>query len=333
MKIGILFGGNSLEHEISIISAFQLKKKLESEYDLCMIYIDNESNIYDASKTTLDDFKYNKKNKMKKSSFVLGGIKNTELDCMVLCMHGENGEDGIAAALMRFYKIKYVGSDLFASSICMDKYLTYMYLANCGIKMIDSYIYTYNDYLSGDSVLEYPSIVKPLTGGSSIGIYVINNKKEERDVLLKAFKVSKELLVQKYYDNIVEYNLAIDSVGESHLERIVKKDNIFSFNNKYNESFKQMHQAIDDDILYDDFKQIGRNVYTLIKAKGIIRIDFFLIDGVIYVNEINTIPGALAMYLYDDFNSIIRKEIELELLRSDIVYPKGNFLITSNICK
>ena len=178
MKIGILFGGNSLEHEISIISAFQLKKKLESEYDLCMIYIDNESNIYDASKTTLDDFKYNKKNKMKKSSFVLGGIKNTELDCMVLCMHGENGEDGIAAALMRFYKIKYVGSDLFASSICMDKYLTYMYLANCGIKMIDSYIYTYNDYLSGDSILEYPSIVKPLTGGSSIGIYVINPKSE-----------------------------------------------------------------------------------------------------------------------------------------------------------
>jgi D-alanine-D-alanine ligase len=194
-------------------------------------------------------------------------------------------------------------------------------------------MYTYNDYLSGDSLLEYPSIVKPLNGGSSIGIYVVNNKKEERDVLLKAFEVSKELLVQKYYDNIVEYNLAIDSLGESHLERIVKKDNIFSFNNKYNESFKQMHQAIDDDLLYDDFKEIGRNVYTLIKAKGIIRIDFFLIDGVIYVNEINIIPGALAMYLYEDFNSVVTKEIEMELLRKDKVYSKGNFLISSNIHK
>jgi D-alanine-D-alanine ligase len=71
----------------------------------------------------------------------------------------------------------------------------------------------------------------------------------------------------------------------------------------------------------------------LIKAKGIIRIDFFLIDGVIYVNEINIIPGALAMYLYEDFNSVVTKEIEMELLRKDKVYSKGNFLISSNIHK
>lgn len=333
MKIGILFGGNSLEHEISIISAFQIRKKLESIYDICMIYIDNESNIYDASKAILNDFKYHNKRKFKKTTFAIGGLKGCKLDCMILSMHGENGEDGLACALMRFYRIKYVGSDLFPSSLCINKYLTYQYLSSNGIDMIDSYVYTYEDYLKGENILEYPAIVKPLYGGSSIGIYVIKSEGEARDALLKAFEASKELLVQRYYDNIVEYNLAVDSIGESHLEKIVKKDDIFSFDNKYNESFKQMHQVISDEILYEDFKQIGRNIYTLIKAKGIIRIDFFLIDGIIYVNEVNVLPGALAMYLYDNFEATIKKEIELELIKNDKIYNRGNFLSKSNINK
>ena len=199
--------------------------------------------------------------------------------------------------------------------------------------MIDCYLYKYNDYISGIEICDYPVIVKPLYGGSSIGIYVIRDESERVSVLNKAFSQSKELLVQKYYNNIIEYNLAIDNYSCSNLERIVKKDDIFSFKNKYNESFKQFHQFIGDDILEDEFKLIGRKVYELLNCSGIIRIDFFLIDKVIYVNEVNTTPGALSMYLYNDFNDVFRKLLNNCLLKQSVIYEKDNFLFNSNIVK
>jgi D-alanine-D-alanine ligase len=333
VNVGILFGGNSKEHEISIISAYQIKNKLKYEYDIHMIYIDIENNVFIADKMKLDDFKCNNYKKLKKTNFILGGVKGVKLDIAVLAGHGENSEDGIFASLMRFYNIKYVGCDLLASSICIDKHITYNYLSNNKINMINSYLYSYNDYINGQEFEEYPLILKPLCGGSSIGIFVIKDESQRIKVLNEAFNITDKFIVQKYYDNIIEYNLAIDDYGYSRLERIVKKNDIFSFENKYNESFKQFHQFIGDDILYDEFKRVGRCVYDLLNCSGIIRIDFFLIDGIIYVNEVNTTPGALAMYLYDDFNLVMRKLINNVLLKDYPKYEKGNFLSSSNINK
>ena len=333
MNLGILFGGNSKEHEISIISAYQIYNKLKDEYDIHMIYVDNDSSLYIADKMKLNDFKNKKYNKLKKSCFINGGVKGFDLDVMILAGHGENSEDGVFASIMRFYNIRYIGCDVIASSICMDKYITYKYLSKNSINMIDSYIYTYKDYINGIEFNEYPVIVKPLYGGSSIGIYVIKDESDKVNVLNMAFASSTKLLIQKYYDNIIEYNLAVDDLGYSKLEKIVKKDEIFTFNNKYNESFKQFHQSLVDDILYDKFKEIGRRVYELLNCSGIIRIDFFLVDGEIYVNEVNTTPGALSMYLYEDFNEVIRKLINNKLLTKYERYEKGNFLSSSNINK
>ena len=331
MKLGILFGGNSLEHEISIISAFQLKKKLMNIYNIIMIYIDDD--IYVADKMSLDDFKNSRYRKLKKTRFVNGGVKGKKIDVMILSGHGENSEDGIFAAMMRFYNIRFIGCDLFASSLCINKYNTYKYLNNNGINMINSFLYTYEDYINGKKLNDYPCIVKPITGGSSIGIFVIKDDKEFKEKIIKALDVCDKLLIQKYYDNIIEYNLALDDFGYSKLEKIVKKDDIFSFNNKYNESFKQFHQSLINDNLADEFKQIGRRVYELLNCNGIIRIDFFLIDGLIYVNEVNTTPGALAMYLYDDFINVIEKLINDKLLFEYKKYGKSNFLKGSKINK
>ena len=332
MNLGILFGGNSREHEISIVSAYQIKNKLKYEYNIHMIYIDFDNTVYIADKMSLDDFKYNNYKKMKETRFIRGGVKGVNIDVIILSGHGENSEDGLFAGVMKFYNIIYIGCNMLSGSICIDKYVTYNYLSNNDIKMIDSYIYTYNDYINGIELKEYPVILKPLYGGSSIGIYIIKDK-EEKNKLNLAFKDSDKLLVQKYYDNIIEYNLALDDIGYSKLERIVKKDDIFSFDNKYNESFKQFHQAIGEDILYDEFKIVARRVYELLKCSGIIRIDFFLIDGIIYVNEVNTTPGALSMYLYDDFPNVIRRLINKKLLEKHIIYEKGNFLLSNNINK
>ncbi len=333
MNLGILFGGNSLEHEISIVSAYGLKKKLEKNYKITMIYINHKNEVYNANKLTLDDFKYNKFKKLRKTQFLNHGIKKAKLDCCILCLHGENSEDGLGAALCRFYHIPFVGSDILASSIGMDKYVSYLYLSKNGVPMLDSSLYSYEDYLQNKKIDTFPCIIKPLYGGSSIGIYVCNNEEEFNENIVKAFAFGNKFIIQPYFSDLVEYNLAVYDEGFSKLEKIEKKDVIFSFDDKYNESFKLMHQSLKDNSRYEEFSEIAKRVYDLLKCKGIIRIDFFMIKDLIYVNEVNILPGALAMYLFDDFNKVIMHCIKKAITEKEIVYKRGTFLAKSNINK
>ena len=84
MKIGILFGGNSLEHEISIITAYQVKSKIEKRYDVYMLYLDFDNNLYIANKCSIGDFKLGKPKKLKKTSFIGGGVKGIKLDSVII---------------------------------------------------------------------------------------------------------------------------------------------------------------------------------------------------------------------------------------------------------
>ncbi len=328
MKLGIIFGGKSYEHEISVITAFQLKKKLEKEYELHMIYVSLEGKIYNADKMKLKDFKFNHYKKLKKLKLHKWG-----LNVLVGAMHGENGEDGLAAAFAKIHNIKYFGCDLFASSLCLDKYRTYLYLSNNGVKMVKTMYYTYEDYLKNKKIKYMPCIIKPLCGGSSIGISIAKTEEELDSKLNEAFSYSKEVIIEPYYEELLEFNLALNEKNFSQLEEIHKKDEIFSFENKYSDSFKVIHQSIIEHNRYDEFCKIARKVYNLIGAKGIIRLDFFMIDGVIYVNEVNTTPGALAMYLFEDFNQIFSEALKNCLAEEDKKYPNTHFLLKNNINK
>lgn len=333
MKIGILFGGNSLEHEISIVTAYSLKKRLEARYDILMLYMDFDNNLFNANKLSFDDFKNNNYKKLKKTYFVNGGIKKSKIDCIVISTHGENSEDGICAALCRNYNISYVGSNVLASSISMDKYAAYQYLKSFNINLIDTYKYDYEDYLNDKKTDVFPCIIKPRHGGSSIGINVCRDESEFFVNIIDSLSSEKELIIQPFCENIVEYNMAFYSGGNSKLEKIDHKDEFFSFDNKYNESFKIMHQSIADEKFESRFIEVGRRVYDALGCKGIIRIDFFMLDDEIYVNEINIIPGALAMYLFNDFDSIIDECINTALLDKPYKYSKGTFLNKSTITK
>ena len=324
MKIGIIFGGNSKEHEISIITAYAVKRKLINFYDVKMIYIDFNQNVYDASKLSLNDFKNKKYKRLKKTMLVQHGIKSTSLDCAVLAVHGENSEDGIISALCRFYNIPFVGCDILASSISLDKFATYQYLKN-DLPLIETKRYTRHDFIIGNVVDYFPCILKPTYGGSSIGINICSSKDEFFIKAKESLKECDEIIIQPFYKDILEYNMAFYENGNSKLEKIDKKSEYFSFDDKYNESFKMIHQklVLDDE---EKFITLGRRVYELLRCKGIIRIDFFKIKDEIYINEINTIPGSLGMYLFDNFSNILMEEIELEMKRKNNVYCMNGYL-------
>lgn len=328
IRLGILFGGRSYEHEISIISAFQLKKKLERFYEIHLLYCSLQGEFYNADQMKLNDFKFGNTKKLKKLK-----LNKMKLNAIVGAMHGENGEDGLACNFAKIHQIKYLGCDTFASAVSIDKYRSYLYLKNNGIKMIKTIYYTYEDYLEGKKVKILPAILKPLSLGSSIGIQIVKTEEEWDKAFSKCFEYAHELIIQPFYESIEEFNLALNENEYSNLERICKKDEIFTFDNKYSDSFKVMHQALIEDQRYLDFCKIARKVYQLIQASGIIRIDFFMIDGVIYVNEINTTPGALSMYLFPDFHKVFTSSLNLCLTKEEKTYPKSHFLLKNNINK
>ncbi|MDE7213053.1 MAG: hypothetical protein K2N42_00565, partial [Anaeroplasmataceae bacterium] len=233
MKLGILFGGASYEHEISIITAYQLKKKIEKDYEVHLLYVSLDGKYYNADKMQLNDFKHNQYKRLKKLK-----LEKLKLDVIVGAMHGENGEDGLACAFAKIHNIKYLGCDLFAGSLGLDKYRSYLYLAKNGVKMVKTIGYTYEDYLKNKKVPYMPCIIKPVYGGSSLGITIAKTKEELPDKLNEAFEYSKEVIIEPYYEELEEYNLALNETTFSCLEQIHKKDDIFSFENKYSDSFK-----------------------------------------------------------------------------------------------
>lgn len=328
MRLGILFGGASYEHEISIITAYQLKKKIENEYHIHLIYVSLDGKYFNADSMKLSDFKLSHYKKLKKLK-----LEKLKLDVIVGAMHGENGEDGLASAFARIHKIRYFGCDIFAGALGMDKYRSYLYLANNGIKMVKTMQYTYDDFLKNKKIKYMPCILKPVFGGSSLGIEIAKTEEELSSKLTNAFQYSKELIVEPYFEDLGEYNLALNETHFSRLEQIHKKDDIFSFDNKYSDAFKVVHQDIIDHPRYDEFCKIARKVYNLLNASGIIRIDFFIIQNEIYVNEVNTTPGALSMYLFDDFNDIFKESLKICLSKEFKDYPNSHFLLKNNINK
>lgn len=328
MNLAILFGGNSLEHEISIVTAFSIKKKLYP-LEVTMLYVDYDNDLYDVTKNKLDDFKKNKK--FKKTRFANNGIKGKRIDCVILACHGENCEDGVFAGTLRFYNINFVGSDILASSIAMDKWLTYLLLNGNDIDVVPTISYSFDDYLKQKEIPWFPCIVKPNYGGSSIGIFTCNNY----DDFIKKYRLTSNkytnYVIQPYYKDVLEYNMAFCNSGSSKLEKINKKNKFFSFEEKYIESFDSAHKEINEDDSL--FKKIGMDVYRLLKCSGIIRIDFFKIDDKIYVNEINPIPGSLGLYLFDDAKRVLVEEINLATNKNKVKYHNSGYLIKSDIQK
>ncbi|MDE5566769.1 MAG: hypothetical protein K2I77_07270 [Anaeroplasmataceae bacterium] len=326
--LGILFGGKSFEHEISIVTAYQLKKRLSNNYKIHMIYISLDGDFYLADQMQMKDFRLENFKKLKKLK-----LNKLHLDVLVGAMHGENGEDGLAACFAKINHLKYLGCDVFAASTAMDKYRSFLFLNSNGVEMVPTTYYSYQDYLDNQPLPYLPCILKPTKGGSSLGIEVVLEEDDAADKLSKAFHYTEELIIQPYYNDLEEFNLALNETEFSNLEKIHKKDSIFSFDNKYSDSFKVMHQSLIEDSSYPDFCKVARRVYDLLDARGIIRIDFFKINDVIYVNEVNTTPGALAMYLFPDFDAVFKESLDRVIKEQDRKYPNTHYLLKNNINK
>jgi len=316
LKLTILFGGASFEHEISIVSAITLKEKL-SNFDLNFIFCDNDHTFYliEASSMKAVTFSKGKHKKMPQLSLKNGAFTqktmfgSSDYNSVVLnLIHGADGEDGTVAALLDFYSIKYIGPRVDASTFSYDKRYTKYLCDAIGVKSVKYEILNVNRHTN--ITIPFPIIVKPARLGSSIGVSIVKEESELDYALDSGFEYDKALLIEPFIEGVKEYNLAgYMANDEMHFSIIEEpqKEEFLDFEKKYMD-FSRSEQVLKADIsdeLTAKLKANFERVYRGLFEGALIRCDFFVVDGEVLLNEINPIPGSMANYLFENFEKSI----------------------------
>ena len=260
LKLGVIFGGNTVEHEISIITAIQAMENLDQEkYDIVPIYISKDKIWYTGKLLmdiglykNFDDLKgyakkcvlYNKNGKYVLQSTGVFKRTLTELDLVFPIVHGNNAEDGTLAGYLETIGIPYVGSRVLGSALGQDKVVQKQVLSEEKLPIV-KYVWFYDNeyFLNRDEIIDniekigYPVVVKPATLGSSIGIRVAKDKQELDGAINEAIKYDNKIIVEQVIKNLIEVNCAVLGNYEyqetSYIAEMKLKNEILTFNDKY----------------------------------------------------------------------------------------------------
>ncbi|EDZ61303.1 D-alanine-D-alanine ligase [Sulfurimonas gotlandica GD1] len=316
MKLTILFGGASFEHEISIVSAITLKGKL-SGFDLSFVFCDQDHKFYliEASKMKATTFSRGEHKKMPQLSITNGSFSQKTMfssvehtGTVLNLIHGADGEDGTIASLLDFFSIKYIGPRTDASVFSYDKRYTKWLCVAKNIKSVEYEVLSSKEHTNIN--IPYPIIIKPARLGSSIGVSIVRNESELDYALDVAFEFDKTVIVEPFIEGVKEYNLAgFMAKGEVYFSIVEEpqKEEFLDFEKKYmdfSRSEKVLKAGISPE-LEVKLKRAFEKVYKNLFEGALIRCDFFVVDGKVLLNEINPIPGSMANYLFDDFKSSI----------------------------
>jgi len=317
MKTAIVFGGSSYEHEISIVSAVTLKKVLAS-FPLSFVFIDASRDFYliDAENMTSKYFSSGAYKKAKKltlnnKGFVIDGLfkpKPLDVDVVLNLVHGRDGEDGKIASLLDFYGVDYIGPRSEASVLSYNKLYTKWFARSIGVETLP---YEHITKANRNVATDFPLIVKPARLGSSIGVSVVHNAQELDYALDVAFEFDTDVIIEPFIDGIKEYNLAGCKADEWIFSVIEEpgKESFLDFEKKYMDFSRdaQVMQADIDETTAQTLREAFKKIYDPLFCGALIRCDFFVYDGTVYLNEINPIPGSMANYLFDDFPHILSR--------------------------
>ncbi len=315
MRVALLFGGVSYEHEISIVSAVTLKGVLEMPKVYIFCDADREFYLIDEAEMKSKTFASGAYKKSPKLILKNGGFyqkslmkeKKIAFDTLINVVHGGDGEDGVLASMLHFYQVPFIGPRVDASVLSFNKLYTKLYAKEIGIDVLDYEVLKKGAYKIS---LPYPVIIKPLRLGSSIGVSIVHNESELEYALDVAYEFDDEVLVEPFVAGVTEYNLAGCKTKEGFVFSIVEepqKSEFLDFEKKYLDFSREerVQAASIDSFLEEKLKVAFQTIYGRLFEGALIRCDFFVIDGKVYLNEINPIPGSMANYLFEDFNAVI----------------------------
>lgn len=264
IKVGVFFGGKSVEHEVSVISGIQALKAFNSEkYEAIPIYITKENEMYTGEaigdiknyknipellKNSIRIFLICEQGKLNMVRYPEKKIGNSMVDYIDVAfpvVHGANVEDGSLQGFLRHYNVPLAGCDVMASAVTMDKYVMKTVLKDNDIPVLDCVTLHVTDYQADvetacrkvEDKIAYPVIVKPVNLGSSVGIKVARNREGLVEALEYAYEFSQKVLIEKAIENLREINCSVlgdyESAQASECEEPISNDEILSYEDKY----------------------------------------------------------------------------------------------------
>lgn len=345
IKVGFIFGGESVEHEVSIISAIQAMNKIDEEkYEVVPIYITKDREWYTGELLkdieVYQDLKLLKKYAKnvvlyyKNGSYVLQTkglfkrIVNT-IDIAFPVVHGTNVEDGVLQGYLQSIGIPFVGSNVYASVVGQDKVYMKNIWEKAGLNMAKyTWFYDYDYRNNQDKILKeidkigYPVVVKPATTGSSVGIGVASTKDEIIDAIDEAIQYDSKIIVEEKVENLKEVNIAVMGNYErqklSAIEEVMSSNKFLTFDDKYigngkskgkfkaaSKGMASLNRKLPADFskeVKEKVEDMAINAFKVLGTSGNARIDFMINSKTnkVYINEINSIPGSLAFYLWEE---------------------------------
>ncbi len=387
IKVGVFFGGKSVEHEVSVITMHQAIDSLNPEkYEVVPIYIAKDGIMYTGD-DLLDLYSFRDMDVLLKRCYKVAVVKTENEVQVVRCpatlfgknvintidvafpiVHGTNCEDGTLAGFLNLLDLPYVGPDIMGSSIGMDKIMQKKVLRGSGLPVVDFVDFYAMDYIKDEEKilkeieekLEYPVIVKPGNLGSSVGIKKADNKAELEEAIDFAMEFADRVIIEQAVTDLKEINCAvIGNLSDSETsicEEPIFTDEILSYADKYIGDGKTKGGTIGGEkagavktagmksggktsgssdgnftnkkIPADISKEKSEEIQELTKAafktlgcSGFSRVDFLMDNktGKVYINEINTIPGALSFYLWEasgkSFEEKLDQAIDIALKR------------------
>lgn len=346
LRLGVIFGGISTEHDVSIVSGTSVIENLDKDkYDIYPIYISKEGIWYKYTKS-IREIKTLEINEEIKEIAKIEDVMSylSIMDVIFPVLHGLGGEDGTIQGIFELIKVPYVGCGVLASSVGMDKVYSKIIFEKAKInqakyeyirKYEDKYIYIDKDFNEKicdieevcnivENNLKYPMFIKPSNSGSSVGINKAKTKQQLKDAIEYAVKFDKKILIEEGIDGR-ELECAVlgnEEVVASCVGEILPAEEFYSYDAKYTntESKTEIPAKIEESI-QDEIRKEAIKAFKAIDGKGLSRVDFFLENGTnkIYINEINTLPGFTKISMYPklfeqvgiEYKDLLDKLIEL----------------------
>ncbi|MEG3134515.1 D-alanine--D-alanine ligase [Rouxiella sp. T17] len=346
LRVGIIFGGKSSEHEVSLQSARNIVDAMDKQrFDVTLLGIDKQGewHINDASNYLINAenpalIALNRSNQQ--VALIPGLEKNqlidtqdaqamSQLDVIFPIVHGTLGEDGSLQGLLRMANIPYVGSGVLGSAVCMDKDVTKRLLRDAGLNVAPFVTLTRRtrQQVTFEQVVEQlglPLFIKPANQGSSVGVSKVKDSATYQQALDSAFSYDHKVLVESAIKGReIECAVLGNEFPEaSTCGEVILQDEFYSYDTKYiNEQGASV--AVPANLsteVNDRIRQIAIQAFQALECRGLARVDVFLTEeGEVVINEINTLPGFTNISMYPklwaasgvDYTSLITRLIEL----------------------
>lgn len=314
IRVAVIYGGCSEEHDISVKSAMQLDMALDREkYEVIFLGITRDGRWRLAkpepdwaAKNSKEDFLSPDKSMKGIITIEADKVKVMPVDVIFPVIHGKMGEDGTLQGLMQMSGNSFIGCDLYASAIAMDKSLTNSCVRQNGILSAD-FLIANEEILNEPDLLKYPVFVKPARSGSSFGVSKVEKPQDLKRAYDEAIKYDKKVIIEQAIEG-VEVSCGVLETEEGLItgepDMITLESGFFRIHHEKtpengSENAKIVVPAPLDKETMDRIKKTGKDIFRVLGCHGLARVDMFLQDdGKIVLNEVNTMPGFTSYSRY-----------------------------------